>query len=183
MKSSIKTLAAALSAVAFVSTAYAEMTAAEVDRLGKDLTPFGAEKAGNKDGSIPAWSGGFTTPIAGDKPGGRRGDPFKDDKPPVTGFTIQPTQGVLTTLKYKMNSATPPVLVCDSFKYDDANLEIKIADSNAKNELSPIKMKFNFKGNVVLSTGEVLEVKPAIALQEIDLPIAQAAEPPGPVNP
>jgi hypothetical protein len=29
----------------------------EAERLGKDLTPVGAEKAGNKDGSIPAWPG------------------------------------------------------------------------------------------------------------------------------
>ena len=49
--------------------------------LKADLTPLGAEKAGNKDGSIPAWTGGYTTPIPGDKPGGRRGDPFKDEKP------------------------------------------------------------------------------------------------------
>lgn len=32
--------------------------AQDAARLGKDLTPSGAEKAGNKDGSIPAWAGG-----------------------------------------------------------------------------------------------------------------------------
>ena len=81
MKSSIKTLAAALSAVAFVSTAYAEMTAAEVDRLGKDLTPFGAEKAGSKDGSIPAWDGGLSKPPAGWAPEQGYVDPFASEKP------------------------------------------------------------------------------------------------------
>ena len=35
------------------------------ERLGKDLTPVGAIKAGNKDGSIPAWDGGLTKPVAG----------------------------------------------------------------------------------------------------------------------
>jgi len=30
----------------------------QVARLGKDLTPVGAEKAGNKDGTIPAWEPG-----------------------------------------------------------------------------------------------------------------------------
>lgn len=53
----------------------------EAARLKGDLTPLGAEKAGNKEGTIPAWSGGRTAAIAGDKPGGRRGDPFKDEKP------------------------------------------------------------------------------------------------------
>jgi hypothetical protein len=56
-------------------------SAEEAAKLKGELTPFGAERAANKDGSIPAWTGGFTTPIPGDKPGGRRGDPFKDEKP------------------------------------------------------------------------------------------------------
>jgi hypothetical protein len=73
-------LAAAMVA-ALAAPALAGVTADEAAKLKTDLTPFGAEKAGNKDGSIPAWTGGYTTPIAGDKPGGRRGDPFKDEKP------------------------------------------------------------------------------------------------------
>ncbi len=44
-----------------------------------ELTPFGAEKAGNQDGTIPAWSGGLARAPAGWKPG--HTDPFKDDKP------------------------------------------------------------------------------------------------------
>ena len=34
----------------------AEMAADEVARLGVDLTPLGGEKAGNADGTIPAWA-------------------------------------------------------------------------------------------------------------------------------
>jgi hypothetical protein len=56
-------------------------TAEEAARLKTELTPLGAEKAGSKDGTIPAWTGGMTKAIPGDKPGGRRGDPFKDEKP------------------------------------------------------------------------------------------------------
>lgn len=74
--------ATALVGVSLVATA--AVTAEEAARLKTDLTPFGAEKAGNKDGSIPAWNGGHATPISGDKPGGRRGDPFKDEKPLYT---------------------------------------------------------------------------------------------------
>lgn len=62
-------------------SAQAAVSADEAAKLKSDLTPLGAEKAGNKDGSIPAWTGGYTTPIAGDKAGGTRGDPFKADKP------------------------------------------------------------------------------------------------------
>lgn len=61
--------------------AAAAATDAEIARLGKDLTPVGAEKAGNKDGSIPEWAGGITKPPAGWKAGQKRIDPFKDDKP------------------------------------------------------------------------------------------------------
>ncbi|MBJ7538649.1 DUF1329 domain-containing protein [Marinomonas transparens] len=50
-------------------------------RLGADLTPFGGEKAGNADGSIPAWTGGFNDPIPGQKLGGNRLDPYADEKP------------------------------------------------------------------------------------------------------
>ncbi|OYT90535.1 MAG: hypothetical protein CFE43_17925 [Burkholderiales bacterium PBB3] len=62
-------------------TAHAAVTPEEAAKLKTELTPLGGERAGNKDGSIPAWTGGYTTPIQGDKPNGRRGDPFKDEKP------------------------------------------------------------------------------------------------------
>lgn len=59
--------------------------AADPARLGNDLTPLGGEKAGNADGTIPAWTGGITTPPAGYTVGMHHPDPFKDD--PVL-FTI-----------------------------------------------------------------------------------------------
>ncbi|HEX7706307.1 MAG TPA: DUF1329 domain-containing protein [Thermoanaerobaculia bacterium] len=58
--------------------------AAQVARLGNDLTPMGAEKAGNADGTIPAWDGGIKTPPAGYKPGKHYVDPFAADKPLFT---------------------------------------------------------------------------------------------------
>src|SRR5207302_606169 len=36
----------------------AAVTSEQADRLGKDLTPSGAERAGNQEGSIPAYEGG-----------------------------------------------------------------------------------------------------------------------------
>ncbi len=53
----------------------------EAAKLKGELTPLGAEKAGNKDGTIPAWTGGYTKPIPGFTNGGRRPDPFADEKP------------------------------------------------------------------------------------------------------
>ena len=46
--------------------ANAAVTAQQAARLGADLTPMGAEKAGNAAGTIPAWTGGHQV-------GGRRG--------------------------------------------------------------------------------------------------------------
>ena len=61
--------------------AWAGVSAEEAARLKTELTPLGAEKAGNKDGSIPAWAGGYATTIPGFANGGRRADPFAADKP------------------------------------------------------------------------------------------------------
>lgn len=70
-----------VAAAATSTLAIAAVSADEAGALKTTLTPLGGEKAGNKDGSIPAWTGGYATAIAGDKPGGRRGDPFKGEKP------------------------------------------------------------------------------------------------------
>ncbi len=66
---------------------HAAITPAEAERLGQDLTPLGAEKAGNADGTIPAWTGGITTPPANYKPGDHHPDPFAGEQPL---FTITP---------------------------------------------------------------------------------------------
>ncbi len=81
-------LAVFAAALAAAGPATAKVTPAEADRLGKDLTCSGAEKAANKDGSIPEYSGkwlgvppGMTyKPNAGQHPI----DPYKDDKPLFT---------------------------------------------------------------------------------------------------
>lgn len=57
------------------------LMAAGVEDLGKSLTPLGGERAGNADGSIPAWDGGFTKVDPSFKQGGKRYDPFASDKP------------------------------------------------------------------------------------------------------
>ncbi|NMF90837.1 DUF1329 domain-containing protein [Aromatoleum petrolei] len=57
----------------------------DADRLGKDLTPLGGEKAANKDNSIPGWQDGGAL-----SPGWAYGKPrgnffkYKDDKPLYT---------------------------------------------------------------------------------------------------
>lgn len=69
--------------IALISMAtYTLAAGADVSDLGKTLTPFGAIKAGNADGSIPAYDGGLTKAPAGFVPdSGFWVDPFKDEKP------------------------------------------------------------------------------------------------------
>jgi hypothetical protein len=79
-----KTIIALLAGVTLLAagTAWAKVSPAEAEKLKGELTPLGAERAGNADGSIPAWEGGITGIPAGIdyKPGDIHPDPFKDDK-------------------------------------------------------------------------------------------------------
>lgn len=63
---------------------YASVSEEEASRLNKDLTPLGAERAGNSDGSIPQWNGGYTTVPSNYKSGDPRPNPFADEKPLFT---------------------------------------------------------------------------------------------------
>jgi len=69
-------------ALASAGIAHAAVAPEKAKELGTTLTAVGAEKAGNKDGSIPAYSGGITAAPAGYKAGdGIRPDPFAGEKP------------------------------------------------------------------------------------------------------
>jgi len=74
-------LAGALLAAA---AAQAKVPEEEAARLGKDLTPFGGEVAGNADGSIPKWTGkwlGVPPGLKYDGPGSKPPNPYADEKP------------------------------------------------------------------------------------------------------
>ena len=67
--------------MAFTSvSAMAKVSPEEAAKLGTELTPMGAEAAANADGSIPAWTGGITTPPEGYTSGDHHPDPFPSDK-------------------------------------------------------------------------------------------------------
>lgn len=55
--------------------AAAKVSPEEAAKLGNELTPIGAEKAGNAAGTIPAWTGGLPQ-----KPMKRGDNPFEDDE-------------------------------------------------------------------------------------------------------
>lgn len=71
----------AVAALSFSHTSNATVTAEEASKLKSSLMPLGGEKAGNKDGSIPEWSGGLTNSIPGAKLGDIPTALFANEKP------------------------------------------------------------------------------------------------------
>src|SRR5690554_5646961 len=84
LKNKYKVLASAIALAFAASTATAAVSQAEADKLGKSLTPMGAEMAGNGN-AIPAWTGGLTESPAGFTTGDKPVNPFPGDK---VKFTI-----------------------------------------------------------------------------------------------
>lgn len=100
-----------LTTTIFVVTAGAAWGASpqDVARLGKELTPAGAERAGNKDGTIPAWDG-KDVPLPGWSYGKYRGDywQYKDEKPlfSIDASNVDKYQDKLTPAQVQMVKQT-----------------------------------------------------------------------------
>jgi len=128
----------ALSLLTFTAS-QAAVSETEAARLGQDLTPMGAIKAGNADGSIPAWDGGITSPPAGYKPGDHHQDPYASDKIlyTITAQNKDQYKDVLTAGHLAMLDTYP-----DSFKLNvypsrrSAAYPQRIYDATKKNATS-----------------------------------------------
>ena len=83
MKFSIKLLSLVI-ATTLSPLSLAAVSAEEAAHLGQDLTPIGAEKAGNAEGTIPEWTGGLSNPPAGYVNGKHLIDPYADEQPIAT---------------------------------------------------------------------------------------------------
>jgi len=144
MKTMTRVLAAAVTVALLgaAAPASAALSAAEIARLGADLTPIGAEKAGNKDGTIPAWTGGLCAPPAGWTAAQGYTDPFASDKVLFTITKANAAQykdklapGVLAMLNkydnFKMNvypthrTACYPQEVYDNVKAQAGKVELQ----------------------------------------------------------
>ncbi|HEY3637142.1 MAG TPA: DUF1329 domain-containing protein [Rhizomicrobium sp.] len=63
---------------------WAAVSESQAALLKTTLTPVGAERDGNKDHTIPAWTGGYTIVPPGYREGDARPDPFAAEKPLFT---------------------------------------------------------------------------------------------------
>ena len=112
MKISIKklTLASVAVSLALVSTVtLAKVSPTEVAKLSNELTPIGAVRGANKDGSIPAWNGGITTVPAGYTVGDHHVDPFSTDKVEytITAANVAQYKSMLTPGQVKLFETYP----------------------------------------------------------------------------
>lgn len=74
-------LGATVLALSIQNPALAGVSNTEASRLGADLTPYGAERAGNASGTIPAWTGGYDSwPEGYEGSGQHHINPFPDDR-------------------------------------------------------------------------------------------------------
>ncbi|EJM26287.1 DUF1329 domain-containing protein [Pseudomonas sp. GM25] len=90
----------------------AAVPAAEADKLGKSLTPMGAEMAGNADGSIPAWKPMPKNAGTADSKG-FLSDPYASEKPlfTITKQNVDQYKAKLAPGQYAMFQRYP-----DTFK-------------------------------------------------------------------
>jgi hypothetical protein len=156
------TLIASAVAAAFIATpVMAKLTDAEAARLGKDLTPLGGEMAANKDGSIPAYTGGLTKAPACFKPGVDYCDPFPGDKAKfvITAanadqYKDQLTPGAMAMLKkyatFKMpvyetrRTAGVPAAVAETAKKEGMVIELNgFGLANRVNSTTPFPVPKN----------------------------------------
>ncbi|ENO79334.1 hypothetical protein B447_13314 [Thauera sp. 27] len=112
----LKMICVALGAVLLsVGAAQAAVTTEEAAKLQTTLTPLGGERAGNEDGSIPAWTGGITKPLPGPMLGDIPTSIFADEKP-----LFQVNAGNMTQYSELLSDGTKALLqkYPDSFRLD-----------------------------------------------------------------
>ncbi|MBU0994614.1 MAG: DUF1329 domain-containing protein [Proteobacteria bacterium] len=129
---------------------FAKVSQEEAAKLGNEMTPVGAIKAGNADGTIPEWTGGYTGRPPGYVKGKTLVDPFKDDKVLFTitaqnyeQYKDKLSEGLIAMFKaypetFKMNvyptrrSANFPEYVYKAVKENAVNAEVNLNDYNSK---------------------------------------------------
>jgi hypothetical protein len=132
----VQTVLAASLAMVVAAQAHAAVTAQDAAKLGSSLTLVGAEKAGNADGSIPAYDGGLTTPPASFKAGdSMRPDPFANEKPllVIDGKNVDQYKGQLTATTAELAKRFPTFKVEVYPTHRTVSLPKAILDNGVKN--------------------------------------------------
>jgi hypothetical protein len=132
----VKTVLAASLVMVLAAQAQAAVSTQEAAKLGTSLTQAGAEKAGNADGSIPAYAGGLTTAPASFKAGdSMRPDPFASEKPVlvIDGKNVDQYKGMLTATTVELAKRFPTFRVDVFPTHRTVSLPQAILDNGVKN--------------------------------------------------
>jgi len=132
----LQTVLAASLAMVLAAQAQAAVSTQEAAKLGSSLTLVGAEKAGNADGSIPAYNGGLTTPPASFKSGdSMRPDPFVTEKPllVIDGKNVDQYKTLLSATTVELAKRFPTFRVDVFPTHRTVSLPQAILDNGVKN--------------------------------------------------
>ena len=127
--------------VLFGSIAWGAVSPQEAARLGADLTPLGGEKAGNADGSIPAWTGGLKSAADAGFPNyhspDHYPDPYATDKPLFT-ITAANMAQYAAKLTEVMLLGVVALKAGRKIEYDAANMRVvNVPNANQYLERDP----------------------------------------------
>ncbi|VVO50456.1 DUF1329 domain-containing protein [Pseudomonas fluorescens] len=131
-----QTVLAVSLAMVLAAQAQAAVSTQEAAKLGTSLTLVGAEKAGNADGSIPAYNGGLTTPPASFKSGdSMRPDPFANEKPllVIDGKNVDQYKNMLSATTVELAKRFPTFRVDVFPTHRTVSLPQAILDNGVKN--------------------------------------------------
>ncbi|PTV60153.1 DUF1329 domain-containing protein [Pseudomonas putida] len=132
----VRTLLASCLSLAALNAAQAAVSPDQAAHLGTNLTTLGAEKAGNADGSIPAYQGGLLTPPASYQSGASmRPDPFASEKPllVIDGRNADQYKGQLTATTLELLKRYPSYHVDVYPTHRSVALPQAVLDNTRKN--------------------------------------------------
>ncbi|HSX70473.1 MAG TPA: DUF1329 domain-containing protein, partial [Pseudomonas sp.] len=114
----------------------AAVSADEAAKLGATLTPVGAEKAGNADGSIPEWTGGLPKDAGSVDDKGFLSNPFSSEKPlfTITAQNVDQYKDKLTPGQLAMFKRYPETFKMPVYTtHRTANLPQNVLDDTKHN--------------------------------------------------
>ena len=139
----ISILISLIASLALSTQAQGKVAPEQAARLTQDLTPMGAERAGNKEGTIPAWTGGIQQIPEDYEPGEHHVDPYADEEPllVITANNYQDYAANLSSGQIALLKQYPDYKIKVYPSHRSASFPQKIYDFSIKNatraELTP----------------------------------------------
>lgn len=115
----------------------AKVSPQEAAKLDNELTPMGAERSGNANGSIPAWDGGLNRVPKGYQVGEHHKDPFAEEKPllVIDQTNVEKYKDHLSAGQVAMIKQYPDYVIKVFPTHRTASFPQKVYDYSKKNAL------------------------------------------------